>query len=82
MCTSMAAKPARSKAAAISTWPLTPCSRRMATCGRTPFLMYGAAMSSLTSKPSLTDRPGLSSSSSRSNSWSAQSALSRRRWIW
>ncbi|MNO82926.1 hypothetical protein D3C76_742120 [compost metagenome] len=79
MCTSMAAKPARSKAAAISTWPLTPCSRRIATCGRTPFLMYGAATSSLTSKPSLTDRPGLSSSSSAANSWSAQSALSRRR---
>ena len=34
MWTSMAAKPARSKAAAISTWPLTPCSRRMATRGR------------------------------------------------
>ncbi|MNN23709.1 hypothetical protein D3C81_1371140 [compost metagenome] len=68
MCTSMAAKPARSKAAAISTWPLTPCSRSTATCGRTPFLMYGAAMSWLTSKPSLTLRPGLSSSSSTSNS--------------
>ena len=34
MCTSTAVKPARSKAAAISTWPLTPCSRRTATPGR------------------------------------------------
>ena len=34
MCTSTASKPARSKAAAISIWPLTPCSRRMATRGR------------------------------------------------
>ena len=33
MCTSKAAKPARSNAAAISTWPLTPCSRRTAMRG-------------------------------------------------
>ena len=36
MCTSNASKPARSNAAAISIWPLTPCSRRIATFGRTP----------------------------------------------
>ena len=36
MCTSTASKPARSNAAAISTWPLTPCSRRMATRGLAP----------------------------------------------
>ena len=36
MCTSTASKPARSKAAAISTWPLTPCSRSIATRGRAP----------------------------------------------
>ena len=36
MCTSTASKPARSNAAAISTWPLTPCSRRIATRGRAP----------------------------------------------
>ena len=34
MCTSTDSKPARSNAAAISTWPFTPCSRRMATRGR------------------------------------------------
>ena len=33
MCTSKASKPARSNAAAISTWPLTPCSRRIAIRG-------------------------------------------------
>jgi hypothetical protein len=49
MCTSMAAKPARSKAAAISTWPLTPCSRRIAMRGRRR-LMNGAATSSAGSK--------------------------------
>ena len=47
MCTSKAAKPARSNAAAISTWPLTPCSRRIAIAGRAPVAMYGAAMSSV-----------------------------------
>src|SRR3989338_11127206 len=34
MCTSTALNPARSNAAAISTWPFTPCSRRMAMLGR------------------------------------------------
>jgi hypothetical protein len=57
ICTSTAAKPARSKAAAISTWPLTPCSRRMATLGRAPLEMNGAAMSSAGSKVSATERP-------------------------
>ena len=41
MCTSYASNPARSNAAAISTWPLTPCSRRIATFGRAPVAMYG-----------------------------------------
>ena len=38
MCTSIASKPARSNAAAISSWPLTPCSRSTATRGRVPLL--------------------------------------------
>ena len=45
MWTSTASKPARVNAAAISIWPLTPCSRRIATRGRAPRAMYGAAMS-------------------------------------
>ena len=36
MCTSCASNPARSNAAAISTSPLTPCSRRIAMGGRAP----------------------------------------------
>jgi len=36
MVTSTASKPAASKAAAISTWPLMPCSRRTATPGGLP----------------------------------------------
>ena len=39
MVTSTAAKPARSKAAAISIWPFTPCSRRMAMRGLAPLPM-------------------------------------------
>ena len=46
MWTSIAAKPARSNAAAISTCPLTPCSRRIAIGGRAPVAMKGAATSS------------------------------------
>ena len=42
MCTSTASKPARSNATAISIWPLTPCSRRIATFGRAPVAMNGA----------------------------------------
>ena len=45
MCTSHASKPARSNAAAISTWPLTPCSRSTATRGRAPVATNGAATS-------------------------------------
>ena len=52
MCTSTASKPARSNAAAISTWPLTPCSRRIAIAGRAPVAMNGAATSSAGSKVS------------------------------
>ena len=33
ICTSTAENPAQSKAKAISAWPLTPCSRRIATRG-------------------------------------------------
>jgi hypothetical protein len=36
MCTSLGRKPARSNAAAISSWLLTPCSRRIAISGRAP----------------------------------------------
>ena len=43
MCTSCASKPARSNAAAISTSPFTPCSRRIAIGGRAPRAMNGAA---------------------------------------
>ena len=39
MCTSCGVKPARSKTAAVSIWLLTPCSRRIATAGRTPRAM-------------------------------------------
>ncbi len=54
MCTSNASKPARVNAAAISTWPLTPWSRRIATFGRTPvFDDTAAAISSAGSKPQL-----------------------------
>ena len=60
MCTSSAAKPARSNAAAISIWLLTPCSRRIATRGRAPRAMYGAATSSRGSKRSATESPGSS----------------------
>ena len=59
MCTSMASNPARVNAAAISTWPLTPCSRRIATRGRAPVAMYGAAMSSAGSNVSFGVMPGI-----------------------
>jgi hypothetical protein len=62
ICTSKGAKPARSKAAAISAWEFTPCSRRIAIFGRAPVAMKGAAMSSAASKLSATDRPGLATS--------------------
>ncbi len=66
MCTSTHSKPARSKAAAISTWPLTPCSRRIAMRGRAPRAMKGAAMSSLGIEAELrADRPGSSASTMR-----------------
>ena len=81
MCTSYASKPARSNAAAISTWPLTPCSRRIATVGRTPVAMNGAAMSSSGSNVSSGARPGSSASRMRAYSWSAASGLSRSRCI-
>ena len=44
MCTSTAAKPARSNAAAISTWPFTPCSRRIAIVRACAAAMTGAEM--------------------------------------
>ena len=79
MWTSIAAKPARSNAAAISTWPLTPCSRRIAIAGRAPVAMKGAATSSAGSNVSTGDRPGSVASSSRAYSWSALAGLSRSR---
>ena len=63
MCTSTASKPARSNAAAISTWPLTPCSRRIATRGRAPVAMNGAATSSSGSNVSRGASPGSARSS-------------------
>ena len=39
-----ASKPARWNAAAISIWPFTPCSRKIATRGRTPVAIAGAAV--------------------------------------
>ena len=48
MCTSTLANPARSKAAAISTWPLTPCSRKIATCGRSLTAPWRAIRGALT----------------------------------
>src|SRR6185437_739949 len=60
MCTSCAAKPARSRIAAVSVWLLTPCSRSTATAGRAPRAMYGAAMSSSGSNRSATESPGSS----------------------
>src|SRR5215470_14400322 len=58
MCTSCGAKPHASNTAAVSTWLLTPCSRRMATAGRTPRAMNGALMSSSGSKLRPTVRRG------------------------
>ncbi len=77
MCTSYASKPARSKAAAISTCPLTPCSRRMATLGRAPVAMNGAATSCSGSNVRCGARPGSAASAMRAYSWSAESGLSR-----
>ena len=77
MWTSTARKPARVNAAAISTWPLTPCSRSTATAGRAPRATNGAAMSSAGSKVNAGARPGSAASAIRSNSWSASAGLSR-----
>ena len=78
MCTSTASKPARSKAAAISICPLTPCSRRMATRGRAPpRARSGAATSSSMSNVGATDSPGSSLSTRAACSSSAQVGSSR-----
>ena len=79
MCTSTASKPARSNAAAISTWPFTPCSRRIATRGRAPRATKGAATSSCGSKRERDARPGSPASRMRSYSSCAHSGLSRSR---
>ena len=68
-------------AAAISTWPLTPCSRRIAIAGRAPRAMNGAAMSSTGSNVSTGDEARIAASSSRAYSWSAPCGLSRMRCI-
>jgi hypothetical protein len=60
MCTSTARNPARVKAAAISTSPFTPCSRRMATAGRVPVRSKAGAASSKVSRGVM---PGSSRSS-------------------
>ena len=78
MCTSTAAKPARSNAAAISICPLTPCSRRIATRGRTAVAITGRGTGlSDGSNVSAGETPGSSLSAIRSNSDSAQVGLSR-----
>ena len=59
MCTSNASKPARSNAAAISTCPFTPCSRSIATRGRAPVAMNGAAGSSCTIEREQRHEPGI-----------------------
>ena len=60
MCTSTASNPARSKAAAISTCPLTPCSRRMATRGRAPRARGTAPRRPRRCRSgTATDRPGI-----------------------
>ena len=79
--TSWASKPARSNAAAISTSPFTPWSRRMAIGGRTPVAIYGAAMSTAGSKGTAGERPGSPASRMRSYSCRADSGLSRSDWI-
>ena len=77
MCTSWASKPARVEAAAVSIWLLTPCSRRIATAGRAPPAIQGAATSSLGSKLSAACSPGSGTSSSREYSSPAHSGSSR-----
>ena len=78
MWTSTASKPARSKAAAISICPLTPCSRRMATRGRAPLrARTGAVESTSMSNVVTTDRPGSSLSTRAACSSSAQVMSSR-----
>ena len=77
ICTSNAAKPARSNAAAISICPFTPCSRRMAMRGRTPVAINGAAISCDGSKVSEGARPASAPSRIRSYSSCAHCGLSR-----
>ena len=71
---SMQSKPARSNAAAISTWPLTPCSRKIPTPGLA-VLTYGAGLSIW--NVDANDSPGSVRSCKHSNSSSAQAGLSR-----
>ena len=78
MWTSMASKPEVSNAQAISTWLLQPCSRRMATRGRRPVLMKGAAMFSCGSKDTFGLMPGSVVSFQTSSSAWAHAGLSRR----
>ena len=75
ICTSIASKPALSKAAAISICPLMPCSRRTAILGLTPVVIYGATIDSLTSNVVLNTNP-LVFSLTESNSCLAQFGLS------
>ena len=78
MCTSTGANPARSNAAAISTWLLTPCSRRIATRGRAPVAMNGAAMSVVGIEREPPGKPRVIGSSRRApRSSSAQAGSSR-----
>ena len=83
MCTSYASKPARSNAAAISTWPLTPCSRRIATRGRAPARDERRGDRRRSRRTSARGaRPGSPASSDAARTpASAASGLSRRRCI-
>ena len=84
MWTSTQSKPAAVNAAAISIWPLTPCSRNIATFGRLPPILndaaiIGAAISSAASKLKCIDNGNALASVARPKSASAQLGLSRKR---
>jgi len=82
MGTSTVSKPARSNAAAISIWPLTPCSRSTASRGRAPVAIDAAATSSLGSNDGAHGKPGSLPSATISWCDSAHSGLSRKACSW
>jgi len=78
MWTSIGSNPARRNAAAISIWPLTPCSRRIATRGRAPVTTLGASIRNVSSAVS----PGASGDSRAACSSAAHAGSSRSRAMW